>query len=124
MRGLWAFPLLFALTTSCTTYRWAKEIKLVAFQDDVKKGKAVGEIEGDDCVFQVLGYRLGGRPQVGRAIHNASKQKKSTIGDSFGGDQGGGDGLRYINNLSVKPDGFNAGIFGKDCFLVTGMGYK
>lgn len=126
MRGLWVTPLLFvfAFTTSCTSYRWAKEIKMVAFSDDVHKGKSIGEIEGDDCIYMVLGYRLGGRPQVGRAIRNASKQKKSSIGDSMGGGESGGEGVRYINNLSVKPDGFNAVVFGKDCFAVTGLGFK
>lgn len=107
----------------CTTYRVAKNIKLIGFTEDVKKGKSVGAIEGEECIFIILGYRLGGLPTVRKALANARTGRSSEIGDIMGGASSGG-GIRYINNTSVSPTGFNAGVFGKDCITVTGMGYK
>ena len=111
------------LSLGCTRHLVANEIKLVGFEENVQKGKSSGEIEGDDCVFQILGYRLGHSPNVGRAIHNARLERRSEIGD-VGGGKGGGEGLRYINNLHIEPDGFDVGVFGKDCLVVKGTGYK
>jgi hypothetical protein len=107
----------------CTRHLVANEIKLVGFEENVKKGKSVGEIDGDDCVFTILGVRLGGSPTVGAAIQNARLQRKSEIGDVAGGAKTG-DALRYINNLHIEPGGFDAFVFAKDCLEVKGMGYK
>ena len=110
----------------CTRYSTAKSVKLIGFSENISKGKTIGQIEGDDCVFIIFGYRLGGYPTVMRAIANTQQGRRSEFSDSFGGksNKGRGQGLRYINNLRVEPTGFNYYLFGKDCISVTGIGYK
>ncbi len=110
--------------SGCTTYRTAKELKLVGFEEDVSKGKSVGEVEGGDCVFHVMGYYLGGMPTLSRAFKNASMQRTSSVSDAFGGSNATGDRLRYMNNAVVRNDGFDVVIFGKKCILVSGLGFK
>lgn len=110
--------------TSCQTAQQAKELKLVGFDENVSKGKNVGPIEGGDCVYQILGYWLGGQPTLQRAMMNARKGKTSTISDSGGGEGGVGSEIRYFNNAVIAHDGFNAGVFGKSCITITATGFK
>ncbi len=109
--------------TSCATYNTVRELRLVGFEENVKKGKSLGQVEGGDCIYHVFGYWLGGQPTISRAFSNAQKQYTSTIADSGGGKSGAGS-VRYMNNVTVKNDGFNAVLFGKSCIMVSGMGYK
>ena len=103
----------------------AREIKLLGFDEDASKGKGGGAIEGSDCVFHVFGYWLGGQPTLSRAVLNARKGKSGGIADSVGGDSSeSSSGVRYLNNMAVTTDGFNAGIFGKNCILISATGYK
>jgi len=118
---------LFALaqiSVGCATYRMAKEIRLIGFEDEVHKGKSVGQVEGGDCVFHIFGYWLGGAPTLSRAVQNTRMMRTSSVGDVVGGKIEGGDALRYINNMTVNNDGFNAVVFGKNCIMVSGIGYK
>ncbi len=108
---------------SCTTYREIKEVKLIGFQEDVSKGKSVGQFEADDCVFHVLGYWLGGSPDMSRAIANARTQKKSKVTDMVTDSKGDAE-IRYMNNVNVSYDGFDAVVFGKRCIVVRGVGYR
>jgi len=110
--------------TACQTAQQAKEIQLVGFGEDVSKGTSLGPIEGSDCVFMVLGYWLGGAPTLSRAMMNARKGKKSSVSDVAGGAETLGEGARYLNNVSVSKDGFNAGIVGKSCINISATGYK
>lgn len=115
---------LFALV-GCQTAQQAKEIKLIGFEENVSKGTSLGPIEGGDCVFHVLGYWLGGQPTLSRALMNARTGKTTSIGDSMGGGSTmAKGGARYFNNVVVTHDGFNAGIFGKQCINITAMGFK
>ena len=100
--------------TSCQTAQQAREIRLLGFSEDVSKGKSVGPMEGDDCIWQILGYRFGGFPTLQKAVMNARKGKTSSIGDSFGGDGQGSSksDVRYFNNVTVSNDGFNAVVVG------------
>lgn len=107
----------------CVHYRDVKEIKTVGFSDDLSKGKSVGQFEADDCVFKVFGYYLGGSPDISRAISNARTQKKTKITDVAYDQKDEGKPLRYVNNMTVKYDGFNAYLFGKQCVVVSGVGY-
>jgi hypothetical protein len=62
---------------------------------------------------------------LARAVLNARRGKSSGIGDSMSSDEGVGKGeIRYFNNMSVVHDGFNAGIFGKNCINISATGYK
>ena len=122
-------PLLCALlltgAVGCQTYEQAREVRLVGFEENVSKGKSVGPIEGSDCVYQVLGYFLGGQPTLRKAVMNARRGKEGSLGDSFGGEgNGGGGGVRYFDNMAVGQDGFNAYVFGKHCITVSAVGYK
>ena len=110
--------------TSCTTYTNFKEIRHVGFTDQLKKGKSVGIVKGDDCAFFLFGYTIGGEPNLNVAMANARTGKKTTVADSFqsGGIQEGG--IRYLNDVKYEYTGFNLGIFGKRCIEVSGKGYK
>jgi len=55
---------------------------------------------------------------------NARKGKKSSVSDIAGGAETLGEGARYLNNVSVSKDGFNAGIVGKSCINISATGYK
>ncbi|MGE3681820.1 MAG: hypothetical protein AB7G93_08850 [Bdellovibrionales bacterium] len=118
---------LFALMSGgCATYNYAQNVKTIAFSDNLEKGQSVGNIRGEDCTWQVLGYQMGGMPTVDRAFSNAQygKDGSSFAGSMTSGNTNTGTGLRYINNVSTKNDGFNAGLFGKSCIVVTGVGYR
>ena len=111
--------------TGCATYNYAQNVKQVSFSDDVSKGKSVGNVRGEDCTWQILGYQMGGVPTVDRAFNHA---KNGTDGASLVGSmdthQKGNGSLRYINNVNTANTGFNAGLFGKSCITVTGVGYQ
>jgi hypothetical protein len=109
LKRLFMLALAAALLGGCTHVIIAKSIKLVGFDDTVKKGRGGGEIEGEDCIHTILGYRLGGSPDVGRAIRSAT--------------QGNGN-PRYMNNLRVEPDGFDIGIYARDCYVARGLAVK
>ncbi len=100
-----------------------KELKTVSFSDDISKGKSNGQIEADDCVFKLFGYALGEWPDVSRAIANARTMKKSNLTDVVASSNESGTALRYVNNVTVKPTGFDAYIIGKHCLKVTAVGY-
>ncbi len=116
-------------TSACATYPAMKEVKHIGFDsenDGVKKGKSLGLIEGDDCVFHVFGYWLGGYPTLNRAIHNARSGKRTAVTDSLSG-RGGSTadgGVRYLNDVKYNYSGFDAKFFGKSCIEVSAMGYK
>ena len=113
--------------SGCATYQYAKNVHMVSFEDNVAKGKAVGPIQGEDCVWEVLGYKLGGLPTLDKAFASARNQTASTITDSFthGNQVASSDkAIRYINNVSTSYDGFNAVVVGKQCLIVKGTGYR
>jgi len=108
----------------CQSAQEAKELKMLGYTDDMSKGTSVGMIEGGDCVFQVFGYWLGGRPTLSRAIINARSGKSTGITDAFGTATASTSEVRYLNNVSVRHEGFNAVVFGKQCINVSATGYK
>lgn len=111
--------------TGCATYNYAEKVKMVGFSDDLQKGKSVGNIRGEDCTWQILGYQLGGAPTVDKAFRHAQNQTDgSSLVGSVSASRNGGGSLRYVLNLSTANDGFNAGLFGKQCIVVTGVGYR
>lgn len=109
----------------CATYNYAQNVKTISFTDNVEKGQSVGNIRGEDCTWQILGYQMGGAPTLDRAFQHAKNQTDGgSLTGSMNHNQQSSGSLRYINNVSTKPDGFNAGLFGKQCIVVTGVGYK
>lgn len=121
-----ALVALFAIaSTGCATYNYAQNVKTIAFTDDLKKGNSVGSIKGEDCTWQILGYQLGGLPTVDKAfMHAQHGTDGASLSGSLTSGQKSNGSLRYVNNVSTKNDGFNAGLFGKTCIVVTGVGYK
>lgn len=92
----------------CATYPYADNVKLISFSDNVEKGSSIGNVEGQDCQWIILGYQVKEAPRVDRAISDARKQNN----------------LRYMNNVTTKNSGFNAGVVAKNCIDVTGVGYR
>ena len=96
---------------------------MISFSDDITKGKSAGNVEGKDCTWMILGYWLGGQPTIDKAFMNAQNQASGMESAGFGkGDRG--NQLRYINNVSTENEGFNAGVVGKKCLVVSGVGYR
>ena len=113
--------------SGCATYQYAKNVRLVSFEDNVAKGKSVGPIQGEDCIWSVLGYKLGGIPTLDKAFASARNQTGGGITETFShGDQIAANekAIRYINNVSTTYDGFNAVVVGKQCLIVKGTGYR
>ena len=113
------------LLSGCATYNYAANVKMISFDDNVEKGKSVGQIHGEDCTWKILGVQLGGLPTVDRAFTNArtGADTMESAGFSSSGKKNS-DGLRYVNNVTSKTDGFDAGVVAKNCIIVTGVGYK
>jgi hypothetical protein len=95
-------------TGGCTTYQYAKNVKMVSFEDDVTAGRAVGPVRGEDCQRFVLGYPIGERPTLDKAFADTRKES----------------GLRYIDNVSTENTGFNAVVYRERCLAVKGTGYR
>jgi len=113
--------------SSCATYQYAKNIKSISFDDDVHQGKSVGPVRGEDCIWEIFGYKLGGSPTLDRAFASARNQTSSGINTVFGGateSVGSDKALRYINHVTTSTDGFDALVVGKKCLIVTGTGYR
>lgn len=113
--------------SGCATYNYANRVKMVAFDDDLSKGKSAGPIRGEDCTWRVLGYSLGGAPTLDRAFINAKNQAGAAESAGFAdvaGKKGRGQALRYVNNVSTKNEGFDAVVVGKQCIVVTGIGHR
>jgi len=110
----------------CTSYPIAQNVKMVSFDDNVAKGTSVGPIRGEDCIWSIMGYKLGGFPTLDKAMANARTQSGGGVLDTFKSskDTMNGNALRYINNVSTQNDGFNAVVVGKECLVVKGNGYK
>jgi hypothetical protein len=120
------FLVMVLLLGGCATYQYSKNVKLISFEDDVSKGKSVGPIRGEDCVWHILGYSLGGTPTLDKAFASARTQSKSGIASSFSTSSNTMDDkvIRYINNVSTDYDGFDAVVVGKKCLVVKGLGYR
>jgi hypothetical protein len=123
MRKGFLFIALFVVAQGCATYKYANNVKMVAFSDDLSKGKSVGNVRGEDCTWSVFNNPMGGAPTIDKAFINTRKQADAVQSAGFS-NATQADSIRYVNNVSTERAGFNAGIVGKDCLVVTGIGYK
>jgi len=39
-------------------------VKLVSFDENIRKGKSAGPISGEDCTWSLFGYNLGSLPTI------------------------------------------------------------
>ncbi len=95
--------------SACTTYQYAKDVKMVSFDDNVTQGHSVGPVRGEDCQSFVLGYPIGEPPTLDKAFADTRKDNGQ---------------LRYLNNVSTDYSGFNAVVYAQRCMVVKGTGYK
>jgi hypothetical protein len=96
------------LSTGCSTYPYAKNVKMVSFDGNVAEGKAVGPVRGQVCQASVMGYPIGEPPTLDKAM--AAAREKNEV--------------RYINNVSTEEEGFSAFAYAKRCLIVKGTGYQ
>lgn len=116
-----------SMLASCATYQYAQKVKTISFDDNLTKGTAVGPIRGEDCTWTVMNRQLGGAPTIDKAFMNAKNQAGAFASAGFGSlglDKNTNAPIRYINNVTTANEGFNAYIFGKQCLVVTGVGYR
>lgn len=124
MRKSAVLGIFLALTSSgCATYPRVNEIKMMGYSDDVSKGKPIGAVTASDCVWKILRYPLGEDPTISTALANLKTQKKSSTVEDIAGKGREGQAVRYVNNVSVKYDGFDAYLVGRSCVNVNAMGF-
>lgn len=122
--------LLCSLQLGCASYRYAANVKMVSFDNNnLKKGKSIGPIRGQDCTAMILGYPLGDMPTLDRAFINARKQSGALESTGFGDftEKKGTKSapLRYVNKVRTENTFSGVpGIYQKMCVNVTGLGYK
>ncbi len=124
MRKGLLFEALFVVAQGCAIYKYANNVKMVSFSDDISKGKSVGNVRGEDCTWSVLQYKLGGAPTIDKAFINTKKQANTLQSAGFSGSAAQADALRYVLNVHTENEGFNAYVLKKDCLVVTGVGYR
>jgi hypothetical protein len=109
MQRVYNIPLLLAyLLSGCTQYQYAKNVKMLSYEDDVGVGKSVGPIRGENCEKRVMGYSIDEPATLDKAMAAAREQHK----------------VRYLNNVSTEQTGFEAVVYGKTCIVVKGTGYE
>jgi len=87
----------------------AKDIKRIGYDDDVSPGHSIGQVSGESCSWKVLGYSVSREPTLDEAVANVRIQT---------------NGLPYLNHMNTEYNGFNAGLFAKNCLVVKGVAYK
>jgi hypothetical protein len=58
-------------TTGCTSYQYAKNLKMVSFDDNVRSGHAAGPVRGESCQAAVMGYPIGAQASLDTAMADA-----------------------------------------------------
>jgi len=99
---------LFGLLPGCTQYQYAKNVKMMSYEDNVTVGKSVGPIRGESCQTRVMGYPTSEPATLDKAMSVAREQHK----------------VRYMNNVSSETTGFDAVFYAKTCLAVKGTGYE
>src|ERR1700728_2443927 len=96
-------------TGGCTTYPYAKDVKMVSFDNDVTEGHGVGPIRGESCQELILGIPINEAPSLDAAFADTRQDAGR---------------LRYLNNVSTDATGFDAVVYAKRCLVVKATGYK
>jgi hypothetical protein len=109
MQRVHIIPLLLAcLLPGCTQYQYAKNVKMLSYEDNVTVGKSVGPVRGENCQKRVMGYPIGEPATLDKAMASAREEHK----------------VRYLNNVSTEQTGFDAVFYAKTCIAVKGTGYE
>ena len=112
-----------SLQTGCSTFTYAKNIKMMSFDNDVQTGRAIGPTRGADCTWSIFRVQLGSEPTLDRALGNARTRSGEDAMDAVTKSDEA-NAVRYMNNVNSSWDGFNAGIIAKKCIIVKGIGYR
>jgi hypothetical protein len=107
-RVLIAAVLLLGLQPGCTKYQYAKNVKMLSYEDNVMVGKSVGPIRGESCQQHVMGYTISEPATLDKAMTSAREEHK----------------VRYINNVSTEQTGFDAVFYARTCVALKGTGYE
>jgi hypothetical protein len=108
-------PILFApllllgfASGACSTYQYAKGVKMVSFEDNVSTGRSIGPVRGESCQGSVMGYPIGEPATLDQAMEQAREKNH----------------LRYMNNVSTENTGFDSFFYARRCLAVRGTGYE
>lgn len=106
--ALTALALASALS-GCATYRVAKNVKLIGYDEDAARGKSIGEVRGESCSWKVFGTPVTTRESLDEAFADARTRHSN---------------LRYIKGVTTDNGGFDAaGIVTKRCLIVKAVAY-
>lgn len=97
-----------ALLAGCSSYQYAKNVKMVSFDGDATRGTGAGPVRGKSCQASIFGYPISDAPTLDDAVHDAMTKGS----------------LRYMNNVSTDTSGFNAVVYARRCIVVKGTGFK
>ena len=110
---------------ACASAPVAKNLNMVSFEEETQSTPArpIGNIEGKDCTWYVLGYGVGEAPSVRNAFASAVSQKEQSLipGQEA---KSKGEALRGVKNVSVQQSGFDAWLVRRYCMVVTGVGLQ
>lgn len=108
---------------ACASANVAQNLSMVSFDEKASAEtlKPIGNIEGKDCTWYVLGYGIGEAPTVRSAFQNAIQQKEGSLipGQK---ETSKGQALKAVKNISVENGGFNIYVASRACVVVTGVG--
>jgi hypothetical protein len=99
--------------SGCSSYQYAKNVKLVSFDDSITKGKSIGPVEGESCIGYVLGIPTHSQPTLAKAFKDLRDQVYSTRGEN----------LKYINNVQSDTSILDAVFYTRYCIVIKGTGY-
>jgi hypothetical protein len=112
MRLTWVLallaPIALASMPACTTYEYAKDVKMVGFDHDISAGRGVGPVQGESCQGFVLGIPTDEPPTLDKAIADVREKHA----------------LRYLNDVATGFDGFDAIVYARRCITVRGAGFQ
>lgn len=124
MRKFFLLALLSQLV-ACASVNVAQNFSMIAFDEKAtaESLKPVGNVEGKDCTWYVLGYAIGEAPTVRTAFSNAVNQQEGSL---IPGQKAivKGAPLKVVKNVSVDTGGFNAYLARRSCLIVTAVGFQ
>ena len=97
-----------ALLPACTTYEYAKDVKMVSFDHNVSQGRGVGPVRGESCQEIVFGFPTGDPPTLDQAMADAREQHH----------------VRYLNDLATEHTDLEIILYERRCIVVTGGGFQ
>ena len=99
---------LLAASSGCTRYEYAKNVRMVAFDNNLSPGQGVGPVRGESCQDIVLGIPTDEPPTLDQAFPDVRERHQ----------------LRYLNNVSTDHTGFDAIVYARRCIVVKGTGFQ